>query len=86
MHPDLKHFYEKVIDIVKYPDEVMLQHAYSQSYKYMLDTHPNCEELLDSFTELAIAIYEHGDGPVAQALAEEMNEIEQTLDSCRLPF
>lgn len=85
MHHDLKHFYECVIDMVNC-DCLKYDYRYVAAYKRMRDTHPHCEELLDTFAELAIELYNHSDGPAAQALAEEMNRIEQTLDSCRVPF
>jgi hypothetical protein len=85
MHPDLKHFYEKVIDLTVRPSTSADQ-AYTNSYKHMLDTHPNCEELLDSFAELAVELYSNSDGPAGQAIAEEMNKIERELDSNRVPF
>ena len=85
MHPDLKHFYEKVIDLTARPCTAADQ-AYANSYAHMRDTHPHCDELLDTFAELAIELYEHSDGPAGQAIAEEMNRIEKELDSNRVPF
>jgi hypothetical protein len=85
MNKDLLKFYECVIDIAKYGNDEA-DYNYSMCYKYMLDNYPNCEELLDRFAELAASLYENSDGPAGQAIAEEMNEIEKTLDSNRVPF
>ena len=80
MHPTLKSFYECVIDIAKYGNDEA-DYNYSMCYKYMLDNYPHCEELLDRFAELASLLY-GGD----ESVITEMNEIEKTLDSNRVPF
>lgn len=82
MHPDLKHFYETVITAHNC-DALPYEYKTTMSYRNMLDTHPNCEELLDTFAELAIDIF---NGDTTPRKIEQMNEIERTLDSCRLPF
>lgn len=82
MHPDLKHFYKCVIDMANC-DCLKYDYRYVVAYKHMLDTHPHCEELLDTFAELAIDIY---NGDTDPRKIQQMTEIEQTLDSCRLPF
>ena len=82
MHHSLKHFYESAIDCGNNPSPHN-DSKYVNSYRHMLDTHPNCEELLDTFAELAIDIF---NGDTDTRKIEQMNEIERTLDSCRLPF
>jgi hypothetical protein len=80
MHHDLKHFYECAVDIAKC-DTFDSGARYIFAYRAMLDTHPHCEELLDRFAELAAMVY-GGD----ESVVTEMNEIEKTLDSNRVPF
>lgn len=85
MHHDLKHFYELVIDYHRV-DALPYEYKTTLSYRNMLDTHPNCEDEINAFAELAVELYNHSDGPAGQALAQELNKIEKHLDSCRLPF
>ena len=80
MNKDLLKFYECTIDIAKYGNDEA-DYNYSMCYRFMLDNYPHCEELLDRFAELASLLY-GGD----ESVVTEMNEIEKTLDSNRVPF